>query len=297
MRVDTKNVIYTFSSKVHPVATVPQNREVTIETLDCYGNEITEEYSGDVRPLKGGINPVTGPIFIEGAEVGDTLVVEIVDIGLEETGTMRLRPEQGAFGRILSETSVKKINIVDRCVQITDQLQIPIRPMIGCIGVAPKSGEVGTINPGNHGGNLDTKLIEPGTTVYLPINVKGALFGLGDLHAVMGDGESAVCGLEIAGEVTVRFTVIKDIQANWPVIETANAWSLLASHELLDEAVIEASEQMLQFLQERAPLPTNDWVRILGLGADLEVSQIVNPIKTARMTVPKMVTDAFNISF
>ncbi|MCK9906268.1 acetamidase/formamidase family protein, partial [Frankia sp. Cpl3] len=119
---------------------------------------------------------------------------------------------------------------------LSEQLRIPINPMIGVIGTAPATEGISCGTPGDHGGNMDCKQIREGTTLFLPVNVPGALFALGDLHAAMADGEIAVCGVEIAGEVTVSLEVIKG--KNWPLPMAVNDGHLItiASEKELDAA-------------------------------------------------------------
>lgn len=169
--------------------------------------------------------------------------------------------------------------------------------MIGVIGTAPETADIPCGTPGRHGGNMDTKLIRKGNTLYLPVFIEGAKLAMGDLHAVMGDGEVSICGLEVPGVVTVTVDVIKGKQEEWPVLETADAWYVLASGKDLDEAADFAMTGMLKFLQDRLPLGKNDIISLLSITGNLEISQIVDPLKTVRMSIPKYVLEAYKAGF
>jgi amidase len=131
-------------------------------------------------------------------------------------------------------------------------------PMVGVIGTAPREGEILNGAPGPHRGNMDCTLIGEGSKVYLPVEVPGALFGLGDLHAVMGDGEIVVCGVEMAGWVTVQFEVLRGRLVPPPLVETENLVATVHSHEDLDAAAQGAIEGMAQLLTERVELPLHE---------------------------------------
>ncbi|PTQ56638.1 MAG: Acetamidase [Candidatus Carbobacillus altaicus] len=283
------HLVYSFS-KDNPVYDRLIPGEVyAIETVDCYRNQLVEEHTGDpaVMPIKG-INPVTGPFYIEGAESGDTLAVDILDIHVEDVGTIYLRPGSALYGKMLAHAEVRRIPIGEEEVLLPGGFRIPKEPMIGVIGTTPAEEAVSTISPGRHGGNMDTRLITAGSRLYLPVFVDGALFALGDLHAAMGDGESGCCGVEVAGRVKLRFQVIKGRQEPWPFLETRERWVSIASGLTLDEAAREAGLAMLAFLKKRTKASFHDLARLLSVGGHLQISQIVNDLRTARMAVAKM---------
>ncbi len=144
---------------------------------------------------------------------------------------------------------------------------------------------------------MDTRHIGPGSRLYLPVFVSGANLAMGDLHAVMGDGEVSICGVEIAGEVTVKVDLIKGKQSKWPVLETATDWYLIASGQDLDEAALFAMEEATAFLMRRTQLPLNDVVSLLSIAGNLEISQVVDPLKTVRMRLPKKVYEPYQLAF
>jgi amidase len=161
--------------------------------------------------------------------------------------------------------------------------------MIGVIGVAPAGAPVSTAAPGAHGGNMDTRLIGVGALLYLPIAHQGALFAAGDLHAAMGDGEICGTGVEVSGSITVRLDVRRDLRIEEPVLEGGDAVVTIASAVTLDEAAEAATRHMADLLMDRLGLDLEVATMLMSAGGDLQVSQIVDPLRTARFVLPKAV--------
>ncbi|GAA4708055.1 acetamidase/formamidase family protein [Brevibacillus fulvus] len=286
-KISKQHCIYEFAAAAQPVLTVQPGTQVVFETMDCYGNQITESSSHQSIELNG-INPATGPVAIAGAEPGDTLKVTIEQIELDEVGTVYLRPGSYGVKKFVEYPEVKRFPVEHNELVFDRSQRIPLRPMIGVIGVSPREGSISTLVPNEYGGNLDTKEITTGATVYLPVFQSGANLAIGDLHAVMGDGEVAGCGVEIGGKVTVTLELIKGKQQALPFVEDEQYYYALASHESLDVAAELAMDGMFHFLQEQFPhLTSNDLVCLLGERGDLAISQVVNPKKTAKFRFPK----------
>ena len=164
--------------------------------------------------------------------------------------------------------------------------------MIGVIGVAPAGDPVNCGTPGSHGGNMDNTAIGAGATLYFPVAAEGALFGLGDMHAVMGDGEVSVSGAEVAGWATVTLTALPDLSVPDPLIQTATHLGVIASAESLDAASDRAVHEMVDLLCDRTGMGADEAVMLLSLVADVQVCQMVDPEKTVRFMVPNYVLDA-----
>jgi amidase len=282
-RLNKENFVFTMSKEHSPSLYITSGETVVYETQDCYCGRIKAQEDAQATGLG---NPATGPLYIEGAETGDILKVEILDIKVADQGIMRLRPGIGTYGDYLKEATVKVIPIKENLAIFNDKLQIPVRPMIGVIGVAPEGGAIETIVPDVHGGNLDCKRIVKGATVYLPVFAKGGLLAVGDLHALMADGETAICGLEVQGEVTVRVNVIKNKNLPLPMVVEGNHIMTLSSMKTLDEASKQASINMHKFLTQELKMDTHEAAMLLSLCGDLRVCQIVDPLITARMELP-----------
>lgn len=229
------------------------------------------------------INPATGPVYINGAEPGDILVVTIEKIKIAEKGVLTTGANLGVMGEELHENTVKIVSVHNEHVLFSNELQIPINPMIGVIGTAPKEESISCGTPHDHGGNMDCKEIKEGTTLLLPVNVPGALLALGDLHATMGDGEIGVSGVEVAGEVTVTVQIIKGKKWPLPMAIQKEKIMTLASEKLLDDAANRAVRNMVTFLHEELEMSKADATLLLSAAGDLKVCQVVDPLKTARM--------------
>ena len=173
-------------------------------------------------------------------------------------------------------------------VHLSKDLIVKSRPMIGVIGVADSEGTA-TMLPGVHGGNMDCNDICSGTSLYLPVLVEGGLLAMGDLHALMGDGEIGECGLEINGNVTVKVTVIKDQQIMTPFVESSAFIEIIGLGNTLEEASQHASQEMFKYLVDVLKIERRDTARILSLCSDLKICQQANKIKTVAMRVPKNV--------
>ncbi|MGG1659255.1 acetamidase/formamidase family protein [Brevibacillus sp. NRS-1366] len=277
-----------------PVARIHSGNRVVFETCDCFSNQIQREdqlFSSVGWDL---INPATGPLYVEDAEPGDILRVEIVDIQIADQGVMTVAPNLGVLGQFFSEEKTKVIPIRDGKVQFNEKLQFDVRPMIGVIGTAPATEEISTGTPGDHGGNMDCKRIVKGAVLYLPVNVPGALLSMGDLHAVMADGEIVICGLEIPGEVTVDIAVIKGTHLPLPMLSEGEHVMTIASAQTLDEAAKMATVHMHRFLVEKVGLPNEEAGMLLSLIGDLRICQVVDPLMTARMELPKWVLKQYD---
>ena len=163
------------------------------------------------------------------------------------------------------------------------------KPMLGVIGVAPAEGTVPNSTPGPHGGNMDCTLITSNTRLYLTVAVEGALFGCGDMHAVMGDGEVVVCGAETPGEVTLTTQVVDIPGLPTPFIENDEVVAVIASAETTDEAYKMALDMMHGFLTNVAGIPVNDAAMLMSLVGNLRFCQVVDPLLTVRFEFPKSV--------
>jgi len=278
-----------------PALKVKSGTQVEIDTFDCFQDQIQSEQTTFNAIDWNQINPATGPVYVEEAQPGDILKVTIDDIELGTQGVMVVGPELGVMGHRLDKFEVKIIPVKDDKAIFNDKIALPLNPMIGVIGVAPEGEAVNNGTPGAHGGNMDTKLITTGATLYFPVFQPGALFALGDLHAAMGDGEISVSGIEIPAKVKVTLEVIKGHSINHPVLENADGVATLVSKKLLDEAANVAVEEMIDLLQPQTDLSLAEFTMLMSAAGQAQISQIVDPLKTARFFVPRSILEAYNI--
>ena len=287
--------ITAFSKDHQPVLTVEDGAIVRIRTIDCYSNNLRADNDprGEAPGPVNSCNPATGPIYVTGAEKGDTLKVEILDIECDEYATMRVRPGVGFMGDRVTEKTTRCIPVKGSFAYLGG-VTVPVDPMIGVIGVAPANEPVDTETPGEHGGNMDMRHIRKGSTLYLPVQAPGALFAAGDVHAQMGDGEVGICGMECPAYVTVRLSVVKGKQETWPVLFDQGNIHVIASAKTLDEAGKLAADGMHDFLRTRVEMDNNELIMLISLVCDMEVCQVVDPLITARM---KLRPNVLNVQF
>lgn len=288
-RISSENVIYKFTNDLKEVAKVKQNEEFVVETNDCFYQQITNSKQVLDEINHDNLNPATGPIYVEGAEKGDLLKVVIKKIDVSNRGCSLAIPGFGVLGGKVKNPTTKIIEVKDGYAYFTEDIKIPIKPMIGVIGVAThkEDGEWTTDTPYRHGGNMDTAEIIAGSTLYFPVAVEGAMLALGDLHAVMGDGEVSGTGLEIPGEVTLEVEVIKNKSFDWPILETESEIMVLSSEENINEANEQALEAVMELLEKSLGISWEDALILSSLAVDMRISQLVDPKITIRAAISK----------
>lgn len=297
VELNDDKVLYAFSSALDPVLTVPSGERVRIRTKDCFGNQLAgpedelDEIDWDA------INPATGPIYVEGAVVGGALKVSIDAIEFDGHACSCTGKDEGVYGDRLDGWSTRFYRIEDGELIWDENVRIPLNPMIGVIGVAPAGEPVNCGTPGAHGGNMDNTAITEGATLYFPVEADGALFGLGDMHAVMGDGEVSVSGAEAPGWATVTLTAMPDLHLVDPVIEDADSFGIIASADSLDAAADRAVHEMVELMVQRADISAPDAVMLLSLVGNVQVCQMVDPQKTVRFMVPKRVLEGIGFTW
>ena len=296
IELDDSKTLFSFDKDLEPVLKVPSGETVRIRTKDCFGNQLqgSEDQLSEID--WEAINPATGPIYVEGAVAGGTLKVHIDNIELDAQTSSCTGKDEGVCGDRFSDWATHFCKVEDGKIVWDERLSIPLAPMIGVIGVAPEGEPVNCGTPGKHGGNMDNTAIAAGATLYFPVAVDGALFGCGDMHAVMGDGEVSVSGAEVAGYATVTLTALPELSVPNPLIENDTHFGIIVSAESLDKAAELAVQQMVDLLASRTNESEADLVMLLSLVADVRVCQMVDPEKTVRFMVPKYVLDAIDFS-
>lgn len=256
---------------------------VIFETMDCSDGAVSRQgvrdYSQEYLH-----NPATGPLFVRGVHPGDVLKVHIIDIRMADWGFMGTGFGCDCFKTIQGNHQFRVFDISDGTVHLGNKV-FPVAPMIGVIGVAPAGDGVNTVTPDLHGGNMDCTVIGIGADVYFPVHTEGALLAMGDLHAVMGDGEVFQYGLEVAGEVTARVDVIPNTELRMPVVVRDGTVSTVASADNLMECSELAVTQMYDILVR------NGWDRteagwLMSMKCDLAICQTVDPKLTVRASLP-----------
>jgi len=247
---------YTIGPYAKPVLKVKPGDRVDIETLDAFGGKIKDEQTKPSQVLEfPNVNPLNGPIYVDGAEKGDALKVEIKSIkprGPQPRGTTCLIPFFGGLtGTQKSPTLqeslpeiVRKVRITEKEISWSDRIRFPYDPFIGTIGTSPELDSVNSLTPESHGGNMDLPDVRPGSTVYLPVRTRGAYLFLGDCHATQGDGELCGVAIEFPTKTSVKIDLVKGWNIRGPRIENKDFLNYCLS--LLNEEekrIIDRSEE------------------------------------------------------
>jgi amidase len=289
-------VFYAFSADLEPALEIDPGEKVQMETHDCFCGQM-QSAADTIDDLDWErVNPATGPVYIRGAQPGDVLAVEIEDVKVADQGAMVAIPGEGALGDVITEAETRIFRMEKGQAIFNDKVRLPIKPMIGVIGVAPPGEPVPNGTPDAHGGNMDCTLIGAGCTVYLPVNTEGALLGMGDMHSVMGDGEIVVCGLETPGEGVFSTRVLKEAKLPTPFLETVDLVATVHSALTIDEATDGAIHRMAQFLTEMVGMDVNEAGMIMSIAGELKFCQVVDPMKTVRFEFPQSVLSAYGFS-
>ena len=287
IRLGKDTSTYTFSPDNPAAIKVDPGTTIIFETLDALNEQIrSEEDSASTIDLDH-VNAATGPVFINGAKPGDTLVTEILEIKPLDWGAALIIPGFGSLQDKFPGPTTKVLHLAeDGTFPFTESIRIGLKPMVGTIGVAPAE-PITTLSSGAHGGNLDTNDIRAGSKVFLPIFEEGGLFGVGDVHARMGDGEVCGTGIECGAEVKIKLDLLTGHPIPRPRIETESELMCVASAEGLDNAIRLALQDMVDWLHQERHITEEEAYMLVSIAGDVRIGQIVDPAVTVRVVVPK----------
>ncbi len=292
-RLSRDRVIWSFGPDLQPVLEVEPGDVVTFETNDCFTGQIRSEDDLVTNIDLERINSATGPVAVRGAEPGDSLIAEILDIRPVEWGVATLIP---GFGQLIDEVQsplTRLFEMKDGMIRQNDRIAFPARPMVGVVGVATDGDVLSNGLAGRHGGNLDDHLHGMGAKIYFPVRQPGGMFAVGDMHASMGDGEICFTGVEIAGEVDIRFDLLKGKQATWPVTELADRWLPHATADQFADALKLVAEEAARLLVDQHGFSMEDAFIFLSVACDAGIAQACKPVAggfgtIARFSIPKI---------
>jgi acetamidase/formamidase len=305
-------VVGNYWSESKPVLTIKSGDTVTVETVGTASvaalerlkvpadqiphslRAITKAIADKTLDRGPGGHILTGPIYIDGAEPGDVLELHIEKITL---------PVPWAYNGFGPTTGFLKEDFKDRYGRIINldrehmmalfspNISIPLHPFFGSMGVAPpaKDGKINSAPPGIHAGNLDNRNLVAGTTLFIPIHVKGALFQVGDGHAGQGDGEVDITAMETPLVGTFRFVVRKDIHLTWPRAETPTHFIVMGTDEDLTIATQVAVREMIDFLVNVKGLTKEEAYVLSSIAADFEITQLVDGKKGVHGMIAKSI--------
>ncbi len=277
---------YTFGPYAEPIARVARGETVVIHTIDAFGDLLTREDQSPASVLGPYLNPQTGPIYVEGAEPGDTLAVTIEAIEpARDWAVSCLVPYFGGltstrFTATLQDPLPEKVWLYKQTASggfaYKDRWEIPWAPFFGTIGTAPHIEAVASLAPGAHGGNMDVPDVTVGNTIYLPVHHPGALFYTGDAHAAQGQGELCGVALEIAARGTFTFDVIKGQAIEWPRIESPDEIMVVGSARPMEDAARIAYSELIRWMESEHGFDRLDAYQLLSQAGGLYVGNMVD---------------------
>ncbi len=292
-----------FDNSVPPILKINSGDVVETQTRMLYNDKLKPGATMDEivkwRAAMG-VNKtghtLTGPIYINDAEPGDVLQVDIMKLTPRPYAANYNMPGHfnvGGLPEDFPEGQLKflTIDLKKMTAKFNDSITIPIRPFLGVMAVAPaQDGQFSTAPPSDFGGNMDCKELVAGTTLYLPVFRQGALFAIGDAHAAQGDGEVNLTAMETAlDEAVFKFTVRKDMKLTKPMAETPTHYILMAYNPDLNEAAKDAIRAAIAFLEKEKGLSAMDAYSLVSVGGDLHVTQIVDGNKGVHVMIPKSI--------
>ena len=248
----------------------------------------------EVKDTGPGGHLLTGPIFVEGAEIGDTLEVQIQQVKLAiPYAYTAFSPRGGYLQEDFPRAKTKIIPLDEKrmVAKFGEGIEIPLKPFFGSMGVAPpeSAGRVSSAPPGIHAGNLDNKELVAGTTLFIPVHAQGALFAVGDGHAGQGDGEICITGLEASLVGTLIFVVRKDMPLKWPRAETPTHFITMGLDKDLSVAMKLAARETIDFLTTQKHLSADDAYMLSSTAVDFRVTQVVDGVKGIHGMIPKAI--------
>ena len=294
-----------WSKNIAPVLTVSSGETVTFDAIDSSNGQLGKTSETSIIPSVDFslVNPVFGPVYVRDAQPGDVLKVEVLDLETADWGWSAIIP---GFGLLADEFTDPALNIwnLDKDKGYTvfkDNIRVPMRPFLGCMGVAPASDdELSTVPPTVGGGNMDCRELSVGSVVYLPVQATGALFSCGDGHAAQGHGEVCGSAIETPLKATLRFEVCKNQpwvtspQYQIPpgtqlqkVIPERGHYATMGIDSDLLEATKKALRNLIQWLVATKGLGRNEAYILASVAADLHIAEVVNmPNYEVAMSIP-----------
>lgn len=283
------NYSHVFSRYREPVAHVNPGTEVTLYTQDAFSGAIKNTDDFPSKVLNEFTNPQTGPIFINGAQPGDTLVVDIIEIEptrdwaascvqFNAGGLTPTRFTPMISDHLPEKVWIYKFNDKGELESIENsKMCFPWEPFLGTFATSPDYEVISTPYPFNQGGNMDVPDVKPGNKVYLPVKVEGGLFYTGDCHANQGQGEVCGAALEITAKVKLKFDIIKNKKIYWPRIESKDEFMVVGSGRPMEDAARIAYSELLNWMCEDYGWNKLDAYQTLSIAGKLYVGNMVNP--------------------
>ena len=290
-----------WSRDLSPRLEIASGDIVHMECQDASGAQVTPTSTVDdfLTIDRTRIHALTGPIAIHGAQPGDTLQVDILDIQHKGWGWTSIINGLGFLPERFNEPALFHWQLEAEVTRSLEPAILPLRPFCGVMGVAPaEPGEFRTRAPGPFGGNMDVRDLRAGSTLYLPVFNATALFSAGDAHAAQGDGEVCINGIECPADLTLRFALHKHCALSGPIVEAAplprkedlGSWTVVESAPDALDAARTATSRMVDLLIEHWKFTPIAAYMLCSVAMDLRLAQVVNlPMTTVAATIPKSI--------
>jgi acetamidase/formamidase len=291
LSAEPEHLATVWDNSAPPALEIDSGEGVELECADSSGGQLSKaSVAPDIATMDmTKVNPVTGPVFVKGAQPGDTLQIEILELKPATWGWTALIPDFGLLAPEFPDAwlNISEVDAAAKQVHFIPGVTLPFEPFPGTIGVAPQEdGQFGVLPPTRWGGNIDVKHLRPGSTLYLPVGVEGGLFSVGDTHAAMGDAEVCGTAVETAMSIAVRLTVRKDMTIRYPQFkipqgelartEASGYHATTGVDGDLMEAAREATRAAVAHIQERHGHTREEAYAIASVACDLRIHEIVD---------------------
>jgi amidase len=286
-RVTRQQLCTSFSAENPPVLTVQPGETFVMETNDRFATYAGPHSSPEAMEI---LKTMAGPVYIDGAKPGDTVKIEVLDVTLPlDYGWIAATPGRGPLGERITAFRKTRVRITEAGVVFNDRITMPLRPMLGRIGLAPPDGPKASNDKGAFGGGMGHTQITTGATVYLPVFHPGGLLTIGDCHAAMGDGEATASAVECAVDATFRVTLDEHCTVQRPVVATATEVMTTGEGQSMEAATKMAIQAMADLLVTKLGVDQTDAAMLVASAADVRTGLAGNPPYTVRVAVPRSV--------
>ena len=282
-RLGREHHIYVLDPANAPAITIDSGEELMVETWDAFEG-VRDPETLQARSLTG---PATGPIYVNGAEPGDALRVDFIEITAKDGAAHMVLPDRGFLEEEYTDAYPTIMSFEDGYLVMPTGVRLPLNPSMGVVATTPTYPQQTASDSGPYGGDIDMKELVAGSTMYLPVFVPGGMLALGDCHAVVGDGAVAGTGAECSADTHLRVTVEKGMGITGPQAMTPDYFVVLGYGEELGPAMKQAVKTMVDFLVREKGIAPYDAYTLLSLAGDVRVSRTFRPISPVKMMLSR----------
>ena len=289
-RLSREHHVFVLEPQNAPAIAIDSGEELMVETWDAFLGE-RDPVALLANAAKG---PATGPIYVNGAEPGDALRVEFINITPKGGAAHMVMPGRGFLEGDFTEAYATLVELEAGHAVLPTGVKIPLKPSMGLVATTPAYSQQTASDSGPYGGDIDLKELVEGSTLYLPVFVPGGMLVMGDCHAVVGDGAVAGTGAECSAESHIRVTVEKGMNLSGPRALTPDYFVVLSHGDELGSAMRQAVRGMVDFLVKDKNIAPYDAYTLLSLAGDVRVSRTFRPISPVKMMLSRSVLEQLN---